>query len=759
VQSTYHRALTIMTQDSSNEPLIGESLLHYKILSKLGSGGMGVVYEAEDSQLGRHVALKFLPADMAKDSQLLERFQREARAASSLNHPNICTIHAFEQFERRHFLVMELLEGQTLAQKMTRQPMDTAHLLEMAIQIADALESAHAKGIVHRDIKPANLFVTDRGQMKILDFGLAKFSFGNAANVPPVGQGETVVEELTSAGAAVGTVSYMSPEQARGQLVDARTDLFSTGTVLYQMATGTLPFQGDTSAVIFDAILNRDPRPAGEWNPSLPADLVRILDKTLEKDRNLRCQTATELKTDLSRLKRDLESSSRRAKEKTDSDPGIHKPTAKSVAVLYFENQSGAKEDEYLRDGITEDVITELSKIRGLNIFSRPTVLAFRDKPVTPAQIGQQLGATCVLTGTLRRAGSRLRINAQLIDTRTDFPLWSERFDREMKDVFEVQDEMARKIAEALRVTLSPEELEAMSIKPTENLQAYDLYLRGKRYARRQTRQDLEFALQMFENAVNVDASFALAYAACANACAMFFCNYSRDQVWVERAREASGKAVALRWDLPEVQVSQAWVLYAAELHDEAVRMVKKAIERKRDCEGAYYLLCRALFAAGRYQEIVDVAETAIEASGEDYNVYIPIGNAYGAMGKVEAQRNMMLRRISAFENHLKQVPEDARARVLLGADYADLGRPDDALRELNLAVTLRANEASILYNAACLYCSLQRKAEAMDTLRKAWEAGFKDASWARRDPDLVLLHDEPDFNRLYPEKPESAKA
>jgi tetratricopeptide (TPR) repeat protein len=322
--------------------------------------------------------------------------------------------------------------------------------------------------------------------------------------------------------------------------------------------------------------------------------------------------------------------------------------------------------------------------------------------------------------------------------------------------VFEVQDEMARKIAEALRVTLSPEELEAMAIKPTENLQAYDLYLRGKRYARRQTRQDLEFALQMFENAVTSDPSFALAYAACANACAMFFCNYSRDQLWVERAREASGKAVALRWDLPEVQVSQAWVLYAAELHDEAVRMVKKAIERKRDCEGAYYLLCRALFAAGRYQEILDVAEVAIEASGEDYNVYVPIGNALGAMGKEEAQRNMTHRRIAAFENHLKQVPEDARARVLLGADYAELGRTDDALRELNLAVTLRANEASILYNAACLYCFLHRKEEAMDTLRKAWEAGFKDAAWARRDPDLAMLHDDPEFDRLYPEKVES---
>jgi non-specific serine/threonine protein kinase len=744
------------------DDLIGQSLLHYNILRKLGSGGMGVVYEAQDSQLGRRVALKFLPPEMAQDSQLLERFQREARAASSLNHPNICTIHAIEHHERRHFIVMELLEGQPLAQKMSRQPMEMDKLLPLAIQIADALESAHSKGIVHRDIKPANLFLTDRGPVKILDFGLAKISYGGVGQGGAAEPGETLGfgSDLTSPGAAVGTVSYMSPEQARGQLVDARTDIFSTGTVLYQMATGTLPFQGDTSAVIFDAILNRDPRPAAELNPMLPADFVRILDKTLEKDRNLRCQTATELKTDLNRLKRDLESAAKRqTKVKTDSDPGAAKPTGKSVAVLYFENLSGAKEDEYLRDGITEDVITELSKIRGLKIFSRPTVLAFRDKTVTPAQVANQLGAAYVLTGTLRRAGARLRINAQLVDTHTDFPLWSERFDREMKDVFEVQDEMARKIADALRVTLSPEELEALAIKPTENLQAYDLYLRGKRYARRQTRQDLEFALQMFENAVAIDPSFALAYAACANACAMFYCNYSREQLWVERAREASGKAVALRWDLPEVQVSQAWVLYAAELHDEAVRMVKKAIERKRDCEGAYYLLCRALFAAGRYQEILEVAEAAIEASGEDYNVYVPIVNAFGAMGKGEAGRNMRQRRMAALENHLKQVPEDARARILLGDDYADLGRPDDALRELNLAVTLRANEASILYNAACLYCGLKRKPEAMDALRKAWEAGFRDAVWARRDPDLTLLHGDPEFERLYPEKPASVPA
>jgi serine/threonine protein kinase/Tfp pilus assembly protein PilF len=737
----------------NQEPLVGESFLHYTILRKLGAGGMGVVFEAQDAQLGRKVALKFLPAEMAQDSQLLERFQREARAASSLNHPNICTIHAIEQHQRRPFIVMELLEGQTLAEKMNRQPMPTEVLLPLAAQMADALESAHARGIVHRDIKPANLFLTERGQLKILDFGLAKIAQEQEALTADPNATLAGPNGLTSPGVAVGTISYMSPEQARGQLVDARTDLFSTGTVLYQMATGSLPFEGDTSAVIFDAILNRDPAPATDVNPSLPAEFVRILEKCMEKDRSLRCQTATELKTDLNRLRRDLESSRTRAKARNESDPGVPKSGGKSVAVLYFENLSGAKEDEYLRDGITEDVITELSKIRGLNIFSRPTVLAFRDKQVTPQQVGQKLGAAYVLTGSLRRSGARLRINAQLVDARTDFPLWSERFDREMKDVFEVQDEMARKIAEALRITLSPEELEALAVKPTDNLQAYDLYLRGKRYARRQTRQDLEFALQMFENGVSIDPSFALAYAACANACAMFYCNYSRDQVWVERAREASGKAVALRWDLPEVQVSQAWVLYAADLHDEAVRMVRKAIERKHDCEGAYYLLCRALFAGGRYQEVVEAAEVAIAASGEDYNVYIPIINSMGALGKKEAVSNMIQRRIAALENHLKQVPEDARARILVGGDYASLGRTEDALRELNLAVTLRANEASILYNAACLFCDLKRKPEALDALRKAWEAGFRDAVWARHDPDLSPLHDDPEFNRLYPEK------
>ena len=744
---------------SQRESRVGQTLAHYNITRKIASGGMGIVYEADDTRLGRRVALKFLPEQMAQNSQLIERFQREARAASALNHPNICTIHAIEHVDGQNFLVMELLEGQTLAHMLGRVAFSMDKLLPIATQIADALESAHAKGIVHRDIKPANIFITDRGQVKILDFGLVKIE---PEELQVNEQNSTKIEpqhQLTSPGVAMGTASYMSPEQARGQLVDARTDLFSLGTVLYQMAGGVLPFPGDTSAVVFDAILNRDPEPVDRINPALPAELGRILAKLLEKDRTLRCQSANELKTDLNRLKRNLDSGGKRAAELSDTKSGIPKLASHSIAVLYFENLSGVKEDEYLRDGITEDIITELSKIRGLNTFSRPTVLAFRDKPVTPSQIGQVLKAAYVLTGSLRRSGNRLRITTQLVDTQTDFPLWSERYDREMKDVFEVQDEIARKIAEALRVTLSPQELEDLALKPTENLQAYDLYLRGKRYARRQTRQDLEFALQMFENAVAIDPSFALAYAACANACAMFYCNYSRDAIWVERARNASGKAVALRWDLPEVMVSQAWVLYATELHDEAVRMVQKAIERKRDCEGAYYLLCRALFSAGRYQEVIDVMETALEVSGEDYNVYVPIANALGALGKKDEHRNLLLRRIAALENHLKQVPEDARARVLMATDYAELERVEDALRELNMAITLRANEASILYNAACTYAILHRKREALETIKKAWEAGFKDSVWARRDPDLALLHDDPEFLRLYPLQADSAAA
>ena len=743
--------------DMTSESLVGRTVSHYRITRLLGSDGMGVVYEAEDTQLGRSVAVKVLSVEMQRDHSILERFQREARAASALNHPGICTVHSIEQHEGQHFIVMELIEGQTLASRIGRQPLELAEILDFGIQIADALESAHSKGIVHRDLKPVNLIVNARGQIKILDFGLAKIGVLThyASDMPPDSRVETSLDrrDLTVAGMVLGTVHYMSPEQARGQHTDARTDLFSLGTVLYQMATGILPFQGDTQAVVFDAILNRDPAPLTEVNPGMPVVLGQIIEKALEKDRNLRCQTATELKTDLLRFKRNFDSGQRRRTELSDSKGGPEQPAEHSVAVLYFENLSGVKEDEYFRDGVTEDIITELSKIQGMHVYSRPTVLAYRDKPVTPAQIGQQLRATFVLTGSIRRSGNRLRITAQLVDTQTDFPLWSERFDREMQDVFEVQDEIARKIAEALRIKLTPQEKEALAAKPTESLPAYDHYLRGRSYARRLTRQDLEFSLQMFNDAVALDPDFALAHASIANVCAYFFCHYDREAAWIDRARAASEKAVALRPDLPEVMVAQAWILYSRGEYLDAARILRSVITRKRDCEGAFYLLLRCLFANGQHQEVAVLAEEAIEASGSDYNVYVPILNSLGALGKKEAKSNIQQRSIQALEAHIREVPEDARARSLVASDYAEIGRTEDAKREATMAITLRPNESSILYNAACTFCGLNMKAEAMDALTKAWRAGFKDTDWVRRDPDLAILMDDPEFERLYPKK------
>ncbi|MCI0657622.1 MAG: protein kinase, partial [Acidobacteria bacterium] len=738
------------------EVQIGSMVSHYKILRKLGSGGMGVVYEAEDTRLGRKVAVKFLTEEMERDPSILERFQREARAASSLNHPGICTVHSIEEHERRHFIVMELLEGQTLAQRMGRQPFEIGELLDLATQIADALESAHSKGIVHRDLKPVNLMINTRGQLKVLDFGLAKIEGVGKMADRDSSQAATMLgaEQLTTAGTVLGTVYYMSPEQARGQLTDARTDLFSLGAVLYQMATGTLPFPGDTQPVVFEAILNRPPKPLSEATPSMPAALGSIFDKALEKDRNLRYQTATELKTDLLRLKRDLDSGRQKGVTLSDSKGAAEKASEKSIAVLYFENLSGVKEDEYFRDGITEDIITELSKIRNMKVFSRPTVLVYRDKSVTPSLIGQQLGAAYVLAGSLRRAGSRLRITTQLVDTHTDFPLWSERYDRELKDVFEVQDEIAQKIAAALRIQLSPQEQEALAAKPTDNLQAYDLYLRGRSYARRLTRQDLEFALQMYENAVTQDSNFALAFAAIANVCAYYHAHYAREDVWIHRARAAAERAMELQPDVPEVMVAQAWILYAKGQYDEMTAIVRYVIAHKRDCEGAYYLLLRGLYASGKYQEVANVADEAIQSSGTDYNVYVPISNALGALGKEEALRNIRHRGIQALEGHLRQVPEDARARILLAPWYAMEGRPEDAVRETNLAMLLRPNEAMVHYNAACTLCLMNKKTEAMDALSKAWRNGFKDADWARRDPDLTILRGDPEFEKLYPEKP-----